>query len=68
WKLSAGPRQVYTFPPFILPAGSSVKVHTSRGTNTTSDLYWGRSAVWNNQGDTGVLYDATGREVTRYTY
>jgi len=47
----------YTFPAFTLRAGTSVKVHSGKGGNTSTDLYWGRlQHVWNNTGgDTAKL-------------
>jgi competence protein ComEC len=47
----------FTFPSsFVLPAGATVKVRTGTGTDTASDLYWGRgAAVWNNDHDTATL-------------
>ena len=40
--------------------GASVKVHTGKGKNTATDLYWGRSSyAWNNTADTAT-YSAAG--------
>jgi len=59
----------YDFPPFTLAAGGRVKLHTGWGTDTATDLYWGRSsAVWNNGGDTVYLYDADWNLVDEYSY
>jgi len=59
----------YTFPAFILQPGARVKLHTGSGTNTATDLYWGRTgAVWNNDGDTVHLYDSEGLLVDSYRY
>jgi len=64
-----GATHTYTFPQFELPAGAHVRLHTGLGTNSAADLYWGyRSAVWNNDGDTVFLYDASWTLVDRYTY
>jgi hypothetical protein len=30
-----------------------------------TDLVWTRQYVWNNKGDTAMLYDADGHEVSR---
>lgn len=47
---------VYTFGTFSLGAGKSVRIHTGKGTNTSTDRYWGRSGyVWNNTGDKAYL-------------
>lgn len=47
--------------PFHLKPGTSVTLHTGKGTNTATNLYWGRSSyVWNNTGDTATLKNAAG--------
>ena len=47
---------VYKFPAFTLRPKASVTVHTGRGTNTASNLYWGSGAyIWTNTGDTAYL-------------
>jgi hypothetical protein len=40
------------------------------GSNTATELYWGRSygAVWNNDGDTLYLRDSNGNLVLSYSY
>ena len=69
WTLRDTSKHVYTFPSFTLRPGLSVSVWTKAGTDDTTNLYQGRKqAVWNNRGDTGVLCDARGIEVGRYTY
>jgi hypothetical protein len=62
---------IYIFPDFALAPGSTVRVITGCGTNTTDSLYWckgGSSAVWNNDGDTVHLFDAAGNLVAKYSY
>ena len=48
WYLTDDDDHYYFFPKgFILPGGVSVYVWTKEGTDTDSDLYWGRtSGVW----------------------
>ena len=62
WTIAdEGASSTYTFPVFVLDAGSNVTVHSGAGNETASDLYWGRSSpVWNNDGDTATLADASG--------
>jgi hypothetical protein len=69
WTLSDASNHTYTFPQnFVLGAGDSVKVRTGSGTDSTSDLYWGRgSPIWNNDGDTVTLKDEDGRTVDSHT-
>ncbi|NTU85611.1 MAG: lamin tail domain-containing protein [Chloroflexales bacterium] len=69
WRLSDEANNTYTFPSFTLAAGAEVRVWTRAGTDDAGNLYWGRTqAVWNNTGDTAILRDAGGTEVTRYSY
>jgi hypothetical protein len=59
----------YEFPPFSLPGGAYVRLHTGIGINTGTDLYWGRdSEVWDNSGDTVFVYDDEWQLVERYSY
>jgi large subunit ribosomal protein L20 len=62
-------RHVYTFPAFTLAAGGEVQVWTKAGADDAANLYWGNgSAIWNNEGDTAVLSDAQGAQVTSFSY
>jgi hypothetical protein len=58
----------YTFPTFVLPPGAVVKLHSGHGQNTATDLYRGGGLIWNNDGDTVYLRDASGNEVDTYSY
>ena len=69
WTLRDVANHVYPFPNFTLAAGAEVRLWTKAGRNDASNLYWGqKQAVWNNEGDTAILSDAKGREVTRFHY
>jgi hypothetical protein len=70
WTLSDGDaKHVYTFPAYTLAAGATVTIWSKRGDDDADNLYWGsRSAIWNNDGDTGTLRDAGGATVSVYTY
>ena len=60
---------VFTFPSFSLPASGHVRVWTKSGPRDAANLFWKRRApVWNNPGDTAILRDAAGTEVSRFTY
>lgn len=65
WKMvDDGNKHTYTFGSFTLSPGSTVTLHTGKGTNAPTDLYWGSgSPIWNNDGDVASLYDASGRLV-----
>jgi Lamin Tail Domain len=61
WTVRDLAHHVYTFPSFKLGPGASVRLHAGKGTNTGTDLYWGRgSYVWNNTGDKATSRDSTG--------
>ncbi len=70
WTLrDDGAKHTYTFPAFTLEAGAEVQIWTKAGDDDATNLYWANNrAIWNNTGDTGVLLDAEGNEVTRYSY
>jgi hypothetical protein len=58
---------VYRFGRFVSPADANVRIWTKSGTNTSKDLFWGRAAaVWNNPGDTAILLDQAGGEISRF--
>jgi hypothetical protein len=47
WHLKDTDGQTFTFPPFKLFRDGAVQVHSSVGTNTAIDLFWGqRQAAW----------------------
>ena len=61
WTIRDASAHVYKFPTFHLKPGASVTLHTGKGTNTGSNLYWGRSGyIWNNTGDTATLKNSSG--------
>lgn len=70
WVLrDEGAKHTFNFPAFSLPAGAELQLWTKQGESDATNLYWSsRSAIWNNDGDTAVLFNADGVEVSRYTY
>jgi large subunit ribosomal protein L20 len=70
WTLrDAESKHAYNFPTFTLAAGAEVQLWTKAGEDDNANLYWGsRSAIWNNEGDTAILFNADGVEVSRYSY
>ena len=69
WTLSDEANHTFTFPTFTLNPGAFVRVWTKAGTNTATDLYWGRgSAIWNNSGDCAYLRDSVGTLIDTYCY
>jgi hypothetical protein len=46
----------------IAGKGGKVTLHTGRGENTKTSLYWGSgNYVWNNTGDTATLKTSAGK-------
>jgi hypothetical protein len=61
WTLTDASSHKYTFGTYTLGAGKSVKIHTGKGTNTTSNRYQQRGAyVWNNDKDKATLKRSSG--------
>lgn len=61
WTLRDTSRHVYRFGIFSLGPGKSVRIHTGKGRNTSTDRYQGRSwYVWNNDGDKAILKNSKG--------
>lgn len=65
WKVRDKAGYVYTFPTgSSLRAGYSVRVHTGKGTNSSTHKYWGRSwYVWNNTGDAATVRNTVGTTI-----
>jgi hypothetical protein len=70
WTLRDAAGHVYHFPAaFRLGAGSTVKIHTGKGSNTRRNLYWGSgSYIWNNDSDTATLKRASGTVADKCSY
>ncbi len=70
WTLSnSGSKNTFIFPVFTLAPGAEVTLWTKRGKNDEAFLYWNsRKAIWNNDGDTGTLKDASGAIVNVFSY
>jgi micrococcal nuclease len=60
----------FDFPGRVYQKGQTITLHSGRGTDTATDLYWGvrGSAIWNNDGDTVKVLDPQGRIVESYAY
>lgn len=56
----------FVFPEIKIKSGGSLQIHTGKGDNTVSDLYWGRDrAAW-NKGVVVRLLDEKGTERSHY--
>ncbi|MBN1763316.1 MAG: lamin tail domain-containing protein [Methanomicrobia archaeon] len=62
WKITDdGAKHTYIFPSFTLSSGATVTLYTRPGSDSATELYWGSgSSIWNVEGDTATLYDASG--------
>ncbi|WP_061808954.1 S-layer homology domain-containing protein [Rossellomorea vietnamensis] len=69
WKLvSVEGNQTYDFPAnFVLRSGTTVQVTTGNNAvhNPPAYLKWTNAYIWNNEGDTAELYDASGKMIHR---
>ena len=69
WLLHDARPFTYTFPSFTLASGGSVRVWVITGTNTATELFWGRdTATFNNTGDTATLRDSNQNIIYTCTY
>ena len=70
WWLEDEAGHRFEFPVgFALAHEASVKIRTGSGTDTATDLYWGRgTAVWNNDGDASTLYRSDGSVAAAEAY
>ncbi|SDT31304.1 lamin tail domain-containing protein [Microlunatus soli] len=70
YKIKDKAGHTFVFPKgFVLKARRSVTVHTGRGTNTGSHLYWKqRWYVWNNTTDTAYLLNTRGSRLDTCTF
>ncbi|HEY2982283.1 MAG TPA: lamin tail domain-containing protein [Anaerolineales bacterium] len=60
WQLKDEDGNTFTFPQLTLFKNGSVQVHSTSGTDTVIDMYWGASdPVWGS-GENARLYDAQG--------
>jgi lamin tail-like protein len=69
WRIRDASGHVYKFGTFTLRAGRAVTVHTGNGSNTAFNRYWRSDGyIWNNNGDTARLRNASGTVVDRCSY
>ena len=66
WKVQRSGGPEYAFGDLLLLPGSSVRLYSGTGTDSTIARYWGQSApVWQN-GAQAALVSAQGQEISRY--
>jgi len=66
WTLSDAEGNVFTFPTIALFDNAQIRVHSTPGRSTPSDLYWGRAVPAWNSGELITLRDGTGSVVDTY--
>jgi len=66
WILSNTEGTAFTFPALILFTDAEVRVHSTAGSPTPSDLYWGRAAPAWSGGELITLRDRAGSVVDTY--
>jgi competence protein ComEC len=67
WTLVDSEGRKFTFPDLTLLTEAEVKVHTTSGTNTATDLYWGQTAPrWSASGTIAYLRDPAGKLIATY--
>lgn len=66
WKMTGAAEGDYDFPNLFLWNGGSVRIHTTTGTNTPTDLYWDQEEpIWFS-GDTIELINAQKEVMSSY--
>ncbi len=77
WTLEDAAGTTYTFTDLSLASGEQVTVYSGDAGNTTvcdpsggphHERCWGDQQVWNDGGDTAILRDGDGSEITTHTY
>ena len=70
WTVSDAAGHDYVVPAgTTLEPGASITLYTGSGADAADSLYWGSdAAIWNNEGDTVVVRDASGAVVLRESY
>lgn len=70
WRVEDEAGHTYRFPDgFGLDPGQEVTLYTGSGEDTDTELYWGsEQAIWNNGGDTVLVYDDSGAVVVEREY
>ena len=69
WTVSDDDGNTYTFGTVLLVRGGEVTLHTGSGTDTISDVYWGRSSpAWNDGGENATVRNPDGQVGTTRLY
>jgi hypothetical protein len=66
WELRDEDKNVFIFPQLVLHQNGAVQVHTTSGTNTVIDLYWGKNDPGWQSGEEAQLFDSSGNPRAKY--
>jgi LysM repeat protein len=66
WAMTDGQGNKFTFPSLSLLSNGEVTVHTGKGTNTPTDLYWGQPESRWASGKVAYLRDPDGKLIATY--
>ncbi len=67
WALDDGAGNVFTFPSVVLWSDARLHIHSGRGTDTPTDLYWNRAEpVWGDADKIVVLKNDEGAIITTF--
>lgn len=66
WTLSDAEGNTFTFPTITLFADAQMRIHSTPGRSTPSDLYWGRETPAWDEGELITLRDRTGNVADTY--
>lgn len=69
WRLvSVAGDQKFQFPAVTIGAGATLRVTSGTTERRAGDILWTKQNVWNNDGDTALLFDANGTLVAAESY
>jgi len=66
WAMTDGEGNQFTFPSLSLLSKGEVTVHTGKGTNSATDLYWGQTEPRWASGKVAYLRDPAGKLIATY--
>ena len=66
WTMTDGEGNKFTFPNLTLLSNGEVTVHTGKGTNSPTDLYWGQTESRWSKGKVAYLRDPAGKLIATY--
>jgi micrococcal nuclease len=69
WRVREGGGATFTFPTALVSPGSTITLHTGKGTRNGTSFYWNSTApILNNDGDSVTLLDPSGKIAGTYSW